>query len=164
MTLLDSGMENSINQARVLIDAFDGDQSWVDEYLEYKEQTKELSSEISHDSHFTQRNSGKPWIADSPMVDKPNRDPTWVEKLKFQELGMKTPMEALDYRIEKERAKYFQAKEAGNMELADIYNETYEQLRGLHWWMQSRGTDHYDILKAADKVIEKRKEEERKFI
>ena len=164
MTLLDSGMENSINQARVLIDAFDGDQSWVDEYLEYKEQTKELSSEISYDSHFTQRNSGKPWIADSPMVDKPNRDPTWVEKLKFQELGMKTPMEALDYRIEKERAKYFQAKEAGNMELADIYNETYEQLRGLHWWMQSRGTDHYDILKAADKVIEKRKEEERKFI
>jgi len=122
-----------------------------------------LSSEISYDSHSTQRNPRKPWIADSPMVDKPNRGSTWVEKLKYIELGMKAPMEALDYRITAERRKYFQAKQAGNMELAKLYDETYEQLRGLLGWMTSRGTDQYAILKAADKVIEKRKEKERKL-
>lgn len=163
MTLLNSGREDSINQARVLIDAFDGDQSWVDEYLEYKEQTKQLSSEPSYDSDFRLRNPRKPWIFDSPMTDIPSRGPTWVEKLKYIELGMKAPMETLDYRITAERRKYFQAKQAGNMELVELYDETYEQLRDLRGWMESRGTDHYAILNAADKVIEKRKEKERKL-
>ena len=163
ISLLDSGREDLINQARALVDAYQGDPDWIDEYLEYNKQTKELSSEISYDSHSTQRNSRKPWIADSPMVDKPNRGPTWVERLKYLELGMKAPMEALDYRITAERRKYFQAKQAGNIELAELYDETYEQLRDLRGWMESRGTDQYAILKAANKVIEKRKEEERKL-
>ena len=163
MDLIDSGKEGNIEQAKVLIDTFGGDESWIEDYIQYNEQTKELSSEISYGSHSTQRNLRKPWIADSPMVDKPNRGPTWVEKLKYLELGMKAPMEALDYRITAERRKYFQAKQAGNMELVELYDETYEQLRDLRGWMESRGTDQYAILKAADKVIEKRKEEERKL-
>jgi len=163
MTLIDSGKEEDIEQVKVLIDTFGGDESWVEDYIQYNKQTKEMSSEISYDSHYTQRNPRKPWIADSPMVDKPDRDPTWVEKLKYLELGMKTPMEALDYRITAERDKYFQAKQAGNMELVELYDETYEKLRDLRGGMMSRGTDHYVILKAADKVVEKRKKEERKL-
>ena len=163
MDLIDSGREDLINQARVFIDGVKGDPTWIDEYLEYREQTKQLSSEPSYDSYLTQRSPRKPWIFDSPMKDNPSRRPTWVEKLKYLELGMKAPMEALDYRIAAERRKYFQAKQAGNMELAELYDETYEQLRGLLGWMTSRGTDQYAILKAADKVIEKRKEEERKL-
>lgn len=163
MDLIDSGKEGDIEQAKVLIDTFGGDESWVEDYIQYNKQTKELSSEISYVSLSAQRNPRKPWIADSPMVDKPNRGPTWVEKLKYLELGMKAPMEALDDRITAERRKYFQAKQAGNIELAELYDETYEQLRGLLGWMTSRGTDQYAILKAADKVIQKRKEEERRL-
>ena len=163
MDLIDSEREDLINQARVFIDGVEGDPTWVDEYLEYKEQIKELSSEPSYDSDFRLRNPRKPWIFDSPMTDIPSRGPTWVEKLKYIELGMKAPMETLDYRITAERRKYFQAKQAGNMELVELYDETYEQLRDLRRWMESRGTDHYAILNAADKVIEKRKEKERKL-
>ena len=163
MDLIDSGKEGDIEQAKVLINTFGGDESWVEDYIQYNEQTKELSSEISYDSHFTQRNPRKPWISDSPMKDNPSRRPTWVEKLKYLELGMKTPMEALEYRMTADRSKSFQAKQAGNMELAELYDETYEQLQGLLGWMTSRGTDQYAILKAADKVIEKRKEEEIKL-
>ena len=163
MDLIDSGREDLINQARVFIDGVEGDPTWVDEYLEYKEQTKQLSSEPSYDSYLTQRNPRKPWIYDSPMKDNPSRRPTWVEKLKYLELGMKTPMEALEYRMTAERRKSFQAEQAGNMELAEFYRETYEQLQDLLEWMKSRGTDHYAILRAATKIIEKRKEEERKL-
>ena len=164
MNLIDSGKEQDIEQAKALIDAFGGDGSWIDDYIQYKEQAKELSNEISHDTLFSQRDPRKPWLYDSPMKDGPSRRPNWLEKLKYLELGMKTPMETLEYRTATERRKHLQAEQAGNMELAELYRETYEQLRGLLGWMKSRGTDHYAILKDATKIIEKRKEEEKKFI
>ena len=44
ISLIDSGKEDLINQARMFIDTYEGDQSWVDEYLDFKDQTGKLNS------------------------------------------------------------------------------------------------------------------------
>jgi len=161
------GEEKNINQAKVFISTFGGDESWIDDYIEYKK----IEDPHYSGGHSTKRErfdgafmqpSPEPWLFSSPNLDNQHRKPSWGEILKYKVLGVKYPNELIKSMLRRQMKKAYDAQDAGDNEKATFHFDVAEELSEYQYLADQRGVDMYGVLRTAFKISDKAREDEKK--